>query len=213
LEGVDLSWARLEQANLEGATLDDADLSGAKMDGATLSDASLERVALAMADLNGASLGGARMRGVDLTSADLREANLLVANLEGADVSRADFRNADWSRTFTRALVAYGADLRGASNLTQDQLDEMVGDEETLLPDGPAPDTGKAYHVWTCWQQSPPDLDAIVELISIPATTEMERVVLRLALVCGTMTLRSQTGTPLAIDKPRPPGHPLGPGD
>ena len=67
-------------------------------------------ISLLGANLKGAHLPGANLIGADLRGTDLREANLKEANLKGAD-------------------------LRGAVTLNQEQIDQVVGDEDTKLPD------------------------------------------------------------------------------
>jgi hypothetical protein len=67
----------------------------------------------AQANLREADLQGADLRGAKLQRADLRDANLQRANLSGANLS--------------------GAKLTEAEHLTQQQLDEACGDEETKL--------------------------------------------------------------------------------
>ena len=61
------------------------------------------------------SLLGANLKGADLRGADLREAYLEEADLRGADLR--------------------GADLRGVATLNQEQLDQVIRDEDTKLPD------------------------------------------------------------------------------
>ena len=81
----------------------------------------------------------ANLHGANLTSANLQGANLTSANLQGAKFGT--------SRVVGSVTNLAGADLRTAMGLTQKQLDEACGDEETklpLLPEGltikPCPD-------------------------------------------------------------------------
>jgi hypothetical protein len=119
---------------------------------------------------------------LDLTATDLRFVKLPGARLERADLRYAGFRKSNWAGASNRASPAQFADFRGAQALTQTQLDQLIGNEDTLLPAGPS-DTGDPFHVWSCWETPPPDLDAIV----------------------------ATAGTPWPLDAPRPEGHPLGP--
>ena len=66
----------------------------------------------------------------DLSEANLSEANLIEANLEGANLEGANFYRAD----LTGADLT-GVDLREAKNLTQEQIDSAITDEDTKLPD------------------------------------------------------------------------------
>ena len=95
---------------LQGADLSGANLSYTRLRGAGLSYANLQK-----ADLSNINLGGA-----DLSNADLRGANLKGANLKDADLEKTCMR---------------GADLSEAQGLTQTQLAEAYGDDNTTLPD------------------------------------------------------------------------------
>jgi uncharacterized protein YjbI with pentapeptide repeats len=67
------------------------------------------------ANLKGAHLPGANLIGANLRGTDLREANLKEANLKGADLR--------------------GVNLQGAASLNQEQIDQVIRDEDTKLPD------------------------------------------------------------------------------
>ena len=101
----------LAEANIPGANLTGANLSGADLDSAHLNSAYLSG-----ANLSGANLSGVNLRGADLSGANLRSANLRGANLGVAYLIRAD--------------------LTGAKNLIQTQLNEACGNNETELPEG-----------------------------------------------------------------------------
>ena len=112
----DLAKANIPGANLSGANLSGADLDSAHLNSAYLSGANLSGANLLGANLTGANLTGANLRGADLTGANLRSANLRGANLSVAYLIRAD--------------------LTGAKNLIQTQLNEACGNNETELPEG-----------------------------------------------------------------------------
>ena len=113
--GAFLAKSNLLFASLAEANLVEADLSGANLVGADLSGANLS-----VADLSGAGLGDAI-----LVKADLRDADLSGAGLRDAILSGADLRGADLS----------GADLSAAKYLTQQQIEQTVGDANTKIPD------------------------------------------------------------------------------
>jgi uncharacterized protein YjbI with pentapeptide repeats len=106
------AWNRWKADN-PGVTADfaGADLSRIELMVANLSGADLSRANLVMSNLNGA----------DLSGANLKRANLVGARLIGVDLERTDLS---------------GADLRTAEDLTQEQLTESLGDENTQLPEG-----------------------------------------------------------------------------
>lgn len=89
-----------KRANLYGAKLDFADLAGASLCGANLNATNLHRAKMRNADLNGASLNGANLYGADLTRANLYgvgfyDAILTRAKLDGADLTDASFEGAE----------------------------------------------------------------------------------------------------------------------
>jgi uncharacterized protein YjbI with pentapeptide repeats len=137
LKEANLSDAQLECANLSRARLKEANLQFVNLNAAQLEGANLARTNLSNADLGGANLGGADLRGAILEFADLNGVQLEVANLtgaklesaqlEGADLSHAKLEGADLKNTylihtnFTRADLK-NADLRGAQDLSVEQI-------------------------------------------------------------------------------------------
>lgn len=150
LQGVQLPYAQLTDANLTGADLEKANLVGAylvgiKLTGANLVGADLTSAFLASADLSGAflleaNLTGANFREANLTGADLHEANLTGAFLGNADLVRADLSGAFLGTTDLSGADLREATLKAAKNLTQDQIDKTCA-EEAKLPDGLVPPT------------------------------------------------------------------------
>jgi uncharacterized protein YjbI with pentapeptide repeats len=229
LEGANLFWARLERANLNGARLEGANLLEARLEGANLGFARLEGANLGGARLEGANLSGARLEGanlggVRLERADLRRARLEGANLaearlegaflfearlEGTNLRRTDLRRSYWHGASNRASPAQFADFRGARELTQTQLESLIGNAETLLPAGNAPDTGAPFYIWSCWEPPPPDLDQIIATAAGPFADDADRAALRAEFLCSPDNPRRKTGTPLALDAPYPEGHSL----
>ena len=112
------------------------------------------------ARLEGADLVGAQLEGANLGGARLEGANLDGARLEGADLRYADFQRSNWAGASIRASPAQFADFRGAQGLTQGQLDQMIGNEQTLLPD-----TG-GFTIPSCWKTPPDGFDALVERVA-----------------------------------------------
>jgi hypothetical protein len=107
--------------------LHDTDLRGADLGGAHLESASL-----AGADLRHASLAGAHLQHAIVEDVDLRGANLL-----GADLRHVFF----FADTHLQDAVLNEVDLRAAdlsrsTELTQEQLDNALGDSYTAIPHG-----------------------------------------------------------------------------
>jgi uncharacterized protein YjbI with pentapeptide repeats len=210
LDGADLTRANLEGAVLEGAhleeaILEEADLARTVFGDAWLTGANLAKARLDEADLSGAwleraDLSGAELEGTSLLKARLQGAILLGARLDGTDLSEALLVGADLVGAEIQASQAQFADFRGAKGLTQSQLDEVIGNDGTLLPDGNAPDTGQPLYVWSCWDSAPPEIDRIVAVAVDPFKGE---ATLRAEFVCGPDNPRRKTGTPCAVELPR----------
>ena len=86
------------------------------------------------ASLRFASLLDADLQAADLTRADLVHARLDRANLKNAILKDAVLDHADFADAHLRRAILTGASLRHARNLTQDQINESIGDASTALP-------------------------------------------------------------------------------
>jgi hypothetical protein len=118
----------LQETNLAGASLWRADFKGAWLVVANLSKANLMEADLSKANLVEADLDFADLSGAGLRNADLSEANLPGANLSEASLTRANLTRANLSQAYLA-----GTNLLGVQ-LTQAQLEETIGDENTQLP-------------------------------------------------------------------------------
>ena len=127
LGNADLSNADLWAADLSNADLSNANLSDADLNNANLSDANLSDAVLSNTDLWAANLSNAVLRFTNLSAADLRNADFSNANLSNADFSNANLSNANFSNANLSNTV-----LRGANNLSQDQLEVACA-----APNGP----------------------------------------------------------------------------
>jgi len=110
----DFSYMEARGLNLSGARLRQANLSLAVMNRTRFTNADLRDV-----DAYGAVFSSARFGGANLTNA-----SFVGTYLEGADFSGARLDGANFS----------GAQMRSATGLTQRQLDRACGDAETRLP-------------------------------------------------------------------------------
>ena len=86
------------------------------------------------ASLRFASLLDADLQAADLTRADLVHARLNRANLKNAILKDAVLDHADFADAYLAKAVVTGASLSHARNLTQNQIDETIGDASTTLP-------------------------------------------------------------------------------
>jgi hypothetical protein len=184
----------MEGAHLWKVRMEGAQLLEARMEGAELSEAGVDGADFAFAGMEGARLWGARMEGAELWRARMEGADLQGAWMEGVDLREADLKSAGWAYTQS-ASPAHSADFRGARGLTQDQLNMVIGDVDTLLPHDPP------LRVWTCWTDPPANLDALLEREE--TNDEGRRAALRAAWVCSPDNPRRPTGTPCPPDLTR----------
>jgi uncharacterized protein YjbI with pentapeptide repeats len=106
LPGIDLSGARLRQADLSLSTFDRTKFAGANM-----------------SIVNGFGL---RAENADFSKVDFADASLVGGWFGGSDFAAAKFDNANLS----------GSDFETAKGLTQMQLNTACGDTSTKLPKG-----------------------------------------------------------------------------
>jgi len=111
LQGIDLSGAKLSNANLEGAWIDHANLEGADFH---------------FANLEGAHLSYTNFQGADFRYTNLEEAELVDTNLKGVDFTIANLKGAilyaDLQGATFHGTNLQGANLKLAENLTAEQL-------------------------------------------------------------------------------------------
>lgn len=134
LRGCNIAMADLNNANLGPVLLDDANLqqaslSVAKLQGASLNHANLQGADLFKANLSDASLNGAQLQRSWLDWANFQGARLVMARLQQANFSAAEMLYAG----------VKAADFTGVTHLSGDQLEVMIGDGSTILPDGIKP--------------------------------------------------------------------------
>jgi uncharacterized protein YjbI with pentapeptide repeats len=115
---IRLFYAVLTSANLEGTDAQDNKfvLDNANLRGVDLTDADLQNISM-----KGVNLSPSLLANTDFSNADPSDANLNHTYLGGADLSGADLS---------------AADLQTATGLTQEQIDEAIGDGHTRLPEG-----------------------------------------------------------------------------
>lgn len=131
LEGAALLGASLVAARLKKAHLENAELRGATLDGAVGDLAHLECANLVSADLRRASFYGAFLQGADLDRSQLDEAHFNEAHLDGANLWRVTFTNAQLNRASLAGAFMVNSHLQGA-NLTGVFVGGMAAPEETM---------------------------------------------------------------------------------
>src|SRR5919199_198439 len=101
------------------------------LQGANLQRAILQYTDLQRANLRGARLQDAKLKGTNLLGANLQAANLQAAILQEANLRSADLRNADLQGGWLLRANLLGVNLHGVRKLTQEQINEAFGDENT----------------------------------------------------------------------------------
>jgi uncharacterized protein YjbI with pentapeptide repeats len=101
-----------------------------------LSDGTLRGIALCQAILQGADLKGADLCFVDLHQADLSETDLTGARLQAAKLNRASLQGANLEGTDLTKADLYKVNLRGARNLTDEQLSKLNALFGSIMPNG-----------------------------------------------------------------------------
>src|SRR5215217_959764 len=122
---LDLTSIALQEAHLSRRSLQKALLFDAKLQEAVCWGTNLQGAYLDSTDLRGASFWGANLKGASLSGADLQKASLY-----SADLRRASFTD----DTKLQGAYLWNTDLRNARGLTQRQIEQAHGDENTKLP-------------------------------------------------------------------------------
>jgi len=141
LQGADLSFCILQDADLDRTILLCTNLAGGN-----LINASLVQANLSGADLTGADLWGADVRAANLALASLRFAHLDQANFRDANHQGANLRHARLERTDLRQAWLVGADL-SETDLSSCLLEGALFDENTQWPEGFQSHAAGAYLV------------------------------------------------------------------
>jgi uncharacterized protein YjbI with pentapeptide repeats len=135
ISGVDtLSSARLSRlrkAGLLSFMLDYVNLRGADLSFADLIYANLRH-----ANLENANLFNANLRGADLESAELHEATLSEAGISDTILICTVLTAADLTNANVSCANLTNVDLSETKGLTQPQINQAIGDENTRLQRG-----------------------------------------------------------------------------
>ena len=126
LEGVDLSEANLDNANLCGVYLNYAILNGASLASVHLEMSYLNDVDLADANLNYADLSSVQLKRTTLAGTDLHGSNLCGADLREADLREADLTGTNLNGANLTEASLSGADLRWAKNLNECHCEQVA---------------------------------------------------------------------------------------
>jgi uncharacterized protein YjbI with pentapeptide repeats len=141
LAEANMAGLQFERVILDGSCLEGAKFYEAHLEGASLFAAHLERAHLLSAHLEGANFRKARLESAWFEKAHLDgawfiETHLERANLKQAHLERAHLNCAHLEGAWLHQAYLEGAYLGSATGVTQKQLDEAFGDENTGIPDG-----------------------------------------------------------------------------
>jgi len=134
---------RIAKVDSRGNPYEPVDLHNVDISGAKLEDANLERAVLWGSNLRKVILARANLKDADLGGVDFTDASLEHAHMEGAlcppSIYLPPFRPCIFQGThfyaaFLKGTHLEGADLRGAIDLSKEQLKEAVVNQYTLLP-------------------------------------------------------------------------------
>ena len=81
-------------------------------------------------------LSGCRLDDANFYQADLTDARCTGARVKDACLCGADFSGADMGSAVLDGARLYGTNLSGCGNLTQEQIEKALGDDDTRLPPG-----------------------------------------------------------------------------
>jgi uncharacterized protein YjbI with pentapeptide repeats len=129
----------LQEASLIGAdftTGEEKDHNIVSFDQADMSSIDLSGTGLIFADLSNAYLKSTNLSNASLSGANLYQAYLGGTNLSGAILSSTNLRGAYLESANLRGAYLDNADLSFATNLTQQQLDQVYTCQGATLPPG-----------------------------------------------------------------------------
>jgi uncharacterized protein YjbI with pentapeptide repeats len=130
--GVSLSNANLQQANLTGTSLCGADLNDTKLQWADITNTDFQNAHLERANLSESDCSSVVLRGANLRYATMLNVNLTNAKLQGADLTNATLQGSVLSHVrFNGANLKY-TDIDGAM-VTNSQFDSATSFVETSL--------------------------------------------------------------------------------
>lgn len=124
--GASCAGCNLFQGNFSGLEARGLNLSGARLRQADLSLAVMNRTRFSNADLRDVEAYGGVFSSSSFAGADLTHASFVGAYLDGANFSGATLDGTNFA----------GASLQRATGLSQSRLNRACGDEATQLPPG-----------------------------------------------------------------------------
>jgi hypothetical protein len=153
---LDLYHSGLNDADLASGDFRNAMFDYSRLDGASFAGAKLNGADLSFCKASGAAFTNSRARGAHFVNAEYTHGWFLAADLTDSDFYGCNLNGSDFGRRYiergdppmppalltrvrlTKAKLSgtnlRGVDLRTVTGLTNDQLQEAITDENTLLP-------------------------------------------------------------------------------
>ncbi|MEO1564251.1 MAG: pentapeptide repeat-containing protein [Pseudomonadota bacterium] len=174
--------SNFQDVNFRGATLVDSVFQRSLLDSADfqwtyindsyfgisdLSEADFQNAILIDVGFNGSMLVGTSFEQTALDYPVFR--NTLVENVSfryaiiiGGVFFETVVAQASFENTNVKSVIAFGADLSGLVDVTQEQLDVFLADDGTIVPPGRDPVSGKPFRIPMCWIERPVGFEGMV---------------------------------------------------
>jgi len=140
LSGANLAQAKISHSNFQKVNFTNASLNGAFISHTSLSGSDFTGANLALATLDASSLHEANFTCADLSWIIASEIAMLKANFTDADLTNADMSGSNLIEADFTGAITVGVDFSGSimtgAIITDEQLDQALSVERTILPDG-----------------------------------------------------------------------------
>jgi len=139
LDDIQANGCNFSRANFTGMKGRDAQFYSSNLSHSNLLGASLIDAEFQTSNLSHANFSGAKLRGLSFTRSNLAHTNMQAADLRETEFDHVDFRGAQFGNAMLNNAVfdqvfLSGADLSRTRGLTQDQIDNACGNQNTKLP-------------------------------------------------------------------------------
>lgn len=129
-ERVLLSQSNLRRLDIQGFDMSGGDLGFSNLRGTNASGAVFSNATLVFCDCSGLNLRGARLQNADMRGAKMRGADVRKADMRGVIVRTVESTDSNGK------IKKWAVNLSHVRGMTQSQLDSMIGDQQTIIPDG-----------------------------------------------------------------------------
>jgi len=133
---MDLSNTDLHDAELYGTVLYNVNFSGANLSGANFVSSELKYTNFSNAALTNAYFDKADAEGTYFINANLTKASFMLTNLKSAIFAKEIYSAPDSkpNQKYEQKAIVKGANLLIAEGLIREQVEQMIVDEQTMIP-------------------------------------------------------------------------------